>query len=370
MTKQWIDFAALKAQTGFLPVLAHYGIDKPKRSTGSVKVRCVFHDDTKPSLSVDLTEGAGKFQCHSCQTKGNIIEFIKEKDDCSLREAAIKLAEICDIDVPYKNGPAKAQKHRENGDNSKTTNEPSGSKKRRDEASVEPQDDSKHEDGPINPPLSFALTLDATHPYVGQRLTDMNLGDESMSRAEIVETFGLGVGSRGMMKDRLAIPIHNEQSELVAYAGRWALDEDDLPEDEEKYKLPPRFRMSHTLFNLHRAMAMKEDDPESDWVVITEGYFGAIRLHALGVPAVSVMGTSISDEQINLLDAELNPSRVIVLFDGDEPGKKAAKELVVPMLAKQFFVHNATALLEDDEQPDEMTDDRIMSFERLRSLVT
>jgi hypothetical protein len=44
------------------------------------------------------------------------------------------------------------------------------------------------------------------------------------------------------MKDRIAIPIHNADGQLVAYAGRWVGGE--LPEGEEKYKLPPRFKKS------------------------------------------------------------------------------------------------------------------------------
>ncbi len=34
-----------------------------------------------------------------------------------------------------------------------------------------------------------------------------------------IKHFGLGSASRGLMKGRIAIPIHNENGELVAYAG-------------------------------------------------------------------------------------------------------------------------------------------------------
>ena len=44
------------------------------------------------------------------------------------------------------------------------------------------------------------------------------------------------------MKDHIATPIHNADGQLVAYAGRWVGGE--LPEGEEKYKLPPRFKKS------------------------------------------------------------------------------------------------------------------------------
>jgi DNA primase len=46
---------------------------------------------------------------------------------------------------------------------------------------------------------------------------------------------------KGIMAGRVAIPIHNEQGELVAYAGRWT---GDPPDGEGKYKLPTGFHKS------------------------------------------------------------------------------------------------------------------------------
>ena len=62
----------------------------------------------------------------------------------------------------------------------------------------------------VNTPLTFALKLDPSHPYVEQRI-------ESPA---IVEHFGVGYCSRGSMKGRVCIPIHNVDGELVANAGR------------------------------------------------------------------------------------------------------------------------------------------------------
>lgn len=124
-----------------------------------------------------------------------------------------------------------------------------------------------------------------------------------------------------MMKGRVCIPIHNEAGELVAYAGRWPGDS-GWPAGEDKYKLPPGFRKSHVLFNLHRAVSGsgRED------VVLVEGFFSVFRLHALGVSVVALMGCSISDEQVVLLAR--NALSVTVLMDGDPAGNAARKEIV------------------------------------------
>ena len=63
----------------------------------------------------------------------------------------------------------------------------------------------------VNPPLGFELKdLDAEHPYLLSRgLTP-----------ETIQHFGLGFCSRGLLKDRVAIPLHDMAGALVGYAGR------------------------------------------------------------------------------------------------------------------------------------------------------
>jgi DNA primase len=51
---------------------------------------------------------------------------------------------------------------------------------------------------------------------------------------------------KGSMHDRIVIPIHNSEGELVAYAGR------SIDGSEPRYKFPAGFHKSLELFNLHR----------------------------------------------------------------------------------------------------------------------
>ena len=49
-------------------------------------VLCPFHDDTKPSLSINLNEGY--FRCHSCGSKGqDIISFHRQINKIGFIEA-------------------------------------------------------------------------------------------------------------------------------------------------------------------------------------------------------------------------------------------------------------------------------------------
>src|SRR5689334_15147914 len=77
-----------------------------------------------------------------------------------------------------------------------------------------------------------SLDLDAALPYLTAR---------GVSR-EVAAEFGLGLCKQSKtIKGRLAIPIHNVNAEIIAYAGRWLGADDAIPENEGKYLLPSQF---------------------------------------------------------------------------------------------------------------------------------
>ena len=197
---------------------------------------------------------------------------------------------------------------------------------------------------PVNPPLTFALKLDPEHPYLRER---------GLS-AELVAEFGLGYCKRGTMAGRVCIPVHNARGELVAYAGRWPGE--DVPEGEGKYKLPAKFEKSRVLFNLHRTAP-------DEHLVLVEGYWSTMRLHALGVPVASPMGWSVSPEQVALLH-ERGVRFLTLLLDGDDAGRRA-RERVVPDLAAAFFVR--APLLLDGQKPDTVPEPELLELVRFPS---
>src|SRR4051794_24652594 len=121
---------------------------------------------------------------------------------------------------------------------------------------------------------------------------------------------------------------------------------------EERYKLPAKFQNSRVLFNLHRIAA-------GEHVVLVEGYWSAIRLHALDIPVAALMGWSVSPEQIALL-RERGTRFVTLLLDGADTGRRG-RERVLPELARSFFV--SAPLLPEGEKPD------TLSEQQLRELV-
>lgn len=99
------------------------------------------------------------------------------------------------------------------------------------------------------------------------------------------------------------------------------------------------------LYNLNRVA-------EGEHVVLVEGYWSAIRLHALGIPVVALIGWSVSGLQIALLQ-ERGVRFVTLLLDGDETGRRG-RERVIPELASVFCVR--APLLPDGEKPDTLAE--------------
>lgn len=72
------------------PVLEHYGAINLRETWGWQKMKCVVHEDSTASASVNVTENA--FACHACGVKGDTYKIIMEKEGVGYREA-IAIAE-------------------------------------------------------------------------------------------------------------------------------------------------------------------------------------------------------------------------------------------------------------------------------------
>jgi hypothetical protein len=84
----------------------------------------------------------------------------------------------------------------------------------------------------------------------------------------------------------------SRQRRRLPQLSRFASDEKP-PEGSGKYLLPKGFHKQLVLYNLNRVRGRNH-------LVLVEGFFGVFRLHTLGVPAVALMGCSLSDEQITV----------------------------------------------------------------------
>ncbi|MBV6415412.1 MAG: DNA primase [Xanthomonadales bacterium] len=329
----WIDFREIKSGLDVGAVLAFFGVHL--RGKGDqLHGFCPLPGHRKrndraksPSFSVNLSLKA--FHCFGCGASGNMLEFAclmegeSPEDPAALRRAALRIGgpRGCAAPAALRVAPAAAEL---------------------------PVPTSAEI---VNAALGFELTdLDRSHPYLLER----GFG------TEVISTFGLGVARKGMMKDRVAIPIHDAKGSLIAYAGRIVDDariSADCPRylfpgDREKDGIRYVFRKSELLYNAHRVKALGRRG-----VIVVESYTAAWWLHQAGFPnVVAVMGSSMSDAQADLLVRELQPSFVVILGDGDEAGKRMAASALV-LLAPHVWTRWES--LVENQQPTDLGADAL-----------
>lgn len=119
-------------------------------------------------------------------------------------------------------------------------------------------------------------------------------------------------------RDRLTFPIRDLQGRVAAFGGR------DLSGDSPaKYINSPEtpvYRKSRVLYGLYEA---REAMRKTGRVVLVEGYVDLIRCHAAGVEyAVATCGTALTEQQATMIRRYV--PEIIVVYDGDEAGLKAA----------------------------------------------
>lgn len=299
----FVDFKEVKAHVNIVQVLEHYDLMANLNRAGDrLSGACPIHQGSNPTqFRVSISKNC--FNCFgNCGRGGNVIDFVSLMEEVSFREAALLLQDWFfpgnEVASPGGNRHREEKETRRSSDHPTREPDPSTELANRDE-DIERGD---------NPPLTFELkSLSPDHPYFKERGIS----------PEAVTHFGLGYCSRGCLRGRIAIPIHNPRGDLVAYSGRWP---GVPPEGEPRYKLPKGFRKSLEVFNLHRAMA----EPEALPLVIVEGFFDCIALWEAGISkCVALMGNSLSPAQEERL-TEIAASEIEILFDSDDAGAKGA----------------------------------------------
>ncbi|WP_428080863.1 DNA primase [Candidatus Pelagibacter sp.] len=120
-------------------------------------------------------------------------------------------------------------------------------------------------------------------------------------------------------RGRLIFPINNITGQPIALGGRIIEKLDYLA----KYINSPEtlfFKKGSNLYNLDLARKLSN---KVDHIYLVEGYMDVVGLSKNGIDnAVANLGTSLTDKQIQILNQFFDD--IIICFDGDESGYKAA----------------------------------------------
>jgi DNA primase len=293
-----LSFKELKQRVSIEQVLQHYNLfETPHLKGKSHRGPCPFCEaaDGTP-FSVSLEKNC--YQCFACKTSGNILDFVMQWEGVKVREAGQLLAKTF-LDgkaprEPTKPLPAVEQEANPAGETKERADHGPQVPSAPAEANETPNN---HKDlSSQNEPLTFALkNIESQHPSVAA------LG----IRDDILTAFGVGFyRGRGMMDNRIVIPIYNSARQLIAYAG--------FHPKERTYTYPPKFRPDLALYNLSGACAA---DGEEHEVIVVQHPLEVLLLATAGhLNAIAIMGESISKEQTDSLLQEHGAGGKVTLF--------------------------------------------------------
>jgi DNA primase len=276
---------------------------------------CPFHGERSPSFSVNAEEGL--YYCFGCGVRGDVITFVREKEQLDFVGAVEWLANKANINLRYTDAGGGEERKRRARLQEQVARAVAWYHDR-----LLTSDDA----GPARSYLrSRGFDADMVRRYQVGWAPDR--WDElaralRLSNDDLTDS-GLGfVNRRGRQQDafrnRVVFPVFDPQGAAVGFGGR-ILPGGDGP----KYKNSSEstiYAKSRLLYGLNWA---KTSVVEANEVVVCEGYTDVIGFARAGLDrAVATCGTALTEEHVKLLRRFAR--RVVLAFDADSAGQNAA----------------------------------------------
>jgi len=308
---------------------------------------CPFHDDHNPSMRVYPDRQS--FKCWSCTEGGDCFAYVMKRESVGFPEALEMLARRANLEMPKsrRSEPAESGENKnrlyeivawaENEFHECLTKSPIAQRARR-----------YLQDRGISGTSISRFRL-GYHPDDWQWLIERARGKYTPSQLATVKLAGQREGGEGFydyFADRLMFPIRDTQKRPVAFGGRV------LPGSKEtgmgKYWNSPEsvlFQKSRLLYALDHA---RDSISKSRTAVVVEGYTDCIMAHQHGLTNfVATLGTALNDSHVTNL--KRLAERVVLVFDGDGPGRLATEKALPKFLAQEIDLRILT--LPDDLDP-------------------
>lgn len=321
---------------------------------------CPFHDDSKPSMTVSPAKQF--YYCFSCGAGGNAIKFLMELQRRSFSDVVLELARKYQLPVETVEGPQQERlrqqlSRRETLQRALALAAGWFRSQLRSAGGAEALAYLKEKRGLREATLEqFGLGY-APDQWDGllKHLQQVEgLAPELLEAAGLVVPRKGGNGFYDRFRHRVMVPIHDRQGRVIGFGGR------SLDGSEPKYLNSPEtevFEKGKHLFGLDRAAnAIRK----ADRAVVVEGYFDVIALHAAGITnAVASLGTALSGQQITQLCRCTDSKRIVLNFDADRAGVRAANRAIgeVEQLALQGQLELRVLHLPSGKDPDEFLQD-------------
>ncbi len=295
-----------------------------KRAGSNLKGLCPFHSEKSPSFTVYPNDNS--FYCFGCGAGGDVITFIKKKENLDYPDAVEFLADRAGITIVrdetrngYRSEPKfdRARMFKMNADAAKYFHRCLFADTPDSRAALAYFTESRGLSHSVIKHFGLGFAPNSFDQFSGYM---RSLG---YSYDELVAGFLCGKSDRGTYYDafrnRVMFPIIDVSGNVIAFGGRV------MDDSKPKYKNSsdtPVFKKSRNLFALNFARTAC-----AETLILCEGYMDVIAMHAAGFTnAVATLGTAITSEQARMMSRYTK--KVVISYDADEAGQKAAARAI------------------------------------------
>lgn len=316
---------------------------KLEKSGINYKARCPFHNEKTPSFFISPARQS--YYCFGCGAKGDMFTLVQELEGVDFRGALKQLADKAGVELEYQRAEAKTEKDKlytalEDAALFFET-ELANSKEAREYLASRGIDDQTIKEWRLGYAPEEWRALYSHLVSVGHNkelllkagLIKKVEGDEKKEPYDV-------------FRGRLIFPLSDSTGRVIAFSGR-ALQADTAP----KYLNSPDtalFTKSEVLYGLDKA---KEEIRKKDYAILVEGQVDLVLSHQAGVRnTVASSGTAFTPTHLERLK-RLSP-RILLAFDGDTAGEKAAERST--MLGLSLGMEVKIASLPEGSDPAEV----------------
>ncbi len=317
----------------------------PLSKKGKVyKALCPFHEEKTPSFVVNPEKKY--YHCFGCGAGGDVFKFVQDYKNVSFLEAVKEVAAFAGIEI--KDDTNIGEKLDKNEKyykiNSLVLNffskilfESENAKSVREYLKLRD----------VKPATQRTFGLGYALPANDALLNFLkrnNVNLEDAQRVGLIDKNEKG-NYYDRFRGRLIFPIHTTNGRIAGFGGRILQNNPKIA----KYINSPESPIYTKRKILYGLYFSKEEIQRLNKAILVEGYMDVISLYQNGIKnVVAASGTSFTEDQARLLSRYTK--NIVVIFDADEAGMRAAQRSIEVLLKAHFDIRLLT--LPDGDDPD------------------
>ncbi len=323
-----------------------------KRAGTSFRALCPFHREKSPSFHV--TPARQSFHCFGCGAGGGVLRFVMDYEHVDFPTAVRRLAQRAGIPIVEEaSSAADHEKHTLRQRLLAIHAEAAGwfhYNLLKSAAASHARDYLKSRAITSEVAKSWQLgyapdSWDALLEHL--RLKKFTSGEIAQSGLASSKDDSPGSQLYSRFRDRVMFPIRNDIGEVIAFSGRILADD---PKAAKYVNSPetPLFTKGRVLYGLDKT---KRALREKNAAIVCEGQIDLISAFEAGVcNVIAPQGTAFTTDQARLLKRYVET--VLLCFDSDTAGKKAAERSLPALLSQGLMVK--IVALPAGEDPDSL----------------